>query len=289
MRRTLSLAGLTVLGVALVAAYWLRTHRDVAVALIHPEIPAADWQGYLEAVAAAPVPEAIRPVALAFERVNRAEVAAGAAPGHLPQSNPAYAEAVAALGEAAWQYAQVRTTAELLDLGRRRGLLLADRLDTYLTDCARRGVDPLTSLTDDHPTTRAYVAAGGAFVRFAEGGGFVVDGHLRAELLPLMQALFVQHWLGLLDRRLSLHDFVRPEEREWLLRWRVEWQSGATLDRRLEAADALRTLAGYPADLNAAVLLYHAGRFPDAARRLEALTDPRAVSYRRMALRAAGP
>ena len=286
MRRVAAVTGLVLLGISLVVVYWLRTQREVPVELVHPEVAPERWQAYLEAVDGARDPaEAVAPVAAAFERVNRAEVAADAAPGRLPHQDPAYAAAVVALGEAAWQYAQRRSTEELLDLGRRRGLLLATRLDAYLEDCARRRVDPTAALDGTDDTTRAYVAAGGAFVRFAEQGGFIEDGKLRAERLPLMQALFVQHWMGLLSARISLHDYVRPDEREWLLRWRVEWQTGVSLDRRLAAADALRAVKGYPADLNAGALLYLAGRKGDAARRLEGLTTPRAVAYRRMALR----
>jgi hypothetical protein len=269
VRRLAAVTGLVLLGISLVVVYWLRTQRDVTVELVHPDVPAERWNAYMKAVSAARDPaKALAPVVAAFEHVNRVEVAA-----------------VAALGEAAWQYAQRRSTEELLDLGRRRGLLLASRLDTYLEECARRRVEPGASLGGDDVATRAYVDAGGAFVRFAEHGGFIEGGKLRADRLPLMQALFVHHWVGLLNARIDLHDYVRADEREWLLRWRVEWQTGVPLERRLAAADALRRVKSYPADLNAGVLLYLAGRRAEAARRLEGLTSPRAVSYRRMALR----
>ncbi len=286
MRRAAAVTGLVLLGISLVVVYWLRTQRDVTVELVHPDVSAERWSAYLEAVRSARDPaKALAPVVAAFEHVNRVEVAAGAGPGRLPHENPAYAAAVTTLGEAAWQYAQIRSTEELLDLGRRRGLLLASRLDTYLEDCARRRVDPSAALRGDEAATRAYVDAGGVFVRFAEQGGFIEDGKLRAERLPLMQALFVHHWIGLMSARVDLHDYLRADEREWLLRWRVEWQTGVSLDRRLAAADALRTVKSYPADLNAGALLYLAGRRAEAAKRLDGLTSARAVSYRRMALR----
>lgn len=288
MRRIAPVVGLVALGLALVAFFWMRTQRDVKVQLVHPEISAARWSAYLADIAKARRPtKQLAPVVAAFEAVNRAEVEADAAPGRLPHTDPDYVAAVAAFQEAAWQFTQRRTTAELLEFGRRRGLLLADRLDAFLGDCKARGVDPAESLRATTAPTRAYVAAGGVFVRFAQATGFVDGYALRAERLPMMQALFIHHWVSLLAPRIDLHDFVRADEREWLARWRLEFQTGTTISRRLEAADALRAVSGYPADLNAAALLYGAGRYVDAARRLEGLADPRAVAWRRMALRAA--
>ena len=113
-----------------------------------------------------------------------------------------------------------------------------------------------------------------------QGGWRLVDPRL-----PFLQALFVHHWLSLLRPALHLDGFVRADEREWLHRWRLEFQTGGHLGRRLAAADALRAVAGYPADLNAAALLYQTGRFGDAARRLTGLTSPRAVAWRRLAER----
>ncbi len=285
VRRVTAVAGLVGLGVALVVAFWLRSQRDLPVVLLHPEIPAARWQAYLADVAKTRRPrDALAPVAEAFRRVNQAEVAAT---GPLPTQDGRYVAAVTALHEAAWQFAQRRAPEELIEFGRRRGLLLADRLDAWLTECKRRGVDPSDSLNADTQATREYVAAGGLFVRFAEGAGFIDRHALHAQRLPMMQALFVHHWVSLLGARIDLSDFVRADEHEWLRRWRLEYQLAAPLDRRLEAADGLRNIGRYPADLNAGALLYLAGRYVDAARRLEGLTDPRAVSYRRMALRAA--
>ena len=85
---------------------------------------------------------------------------------------------------------------------------------------------------------------------------------------------------------MAVDEQVWPEERAWLLRWRVEYQPGGQVDEQVAAADELAVVAGYPVDLNAGVVLFRAGRYAEAARRFARSTHPRAVAYRRMAERA---
>ncbi len=281
VRPPLAVAGLVLVGVLVGSLALLQAQREVPVEMFHPEIDPARFAAWLEAVRAAPEPTAedMAPVVDAFVALNRAEVEANARPGALPHDDHAYAAALDALRARAEGFANIRGPEALMWLGRRRGLVLAGALREWLKVAAATRLDPAEALSDER--ARPYVDAGGAFVRFAESGGFVEAGALREDRLPMLQALFAHHWAGLVGPRVPLEAQLRADEREWTLRWRVELQEAAPLERRLAAAEALEAVPGYPAKINAAVLLYRAGRATQASPRREGRAGPRAVVYRR--------
>lgn len=288
MRKPLAITGLAVLAIAVGLSAWLWTRRDVEVVLVHPEIPPERWQAYLQAVqqAAPPPAEAVNPLLTAVAAHNRAEVHHGLAADGATLARLGAASNT--LSEAAWQFIQARTPEEYLQLGRLRGLELIDRLEALLAHVAQ-GNEPLPTVlaaADPPPVVRQYIEAGGAFVLFAEQGGFVEGGRLVPHRISLLQALFIHHWLAPLRHRYAPLGFVRADEQEWLQRWRAEWQRDGSLPARLRAIEALRGVTGYPADLNAGVLLYQAGRFAEAAEHFARAAGPLATRYRRMAERA---
>ena len=59
----------------------------------------------------------------------------------------------------------------------------------------------------------------------------------------------------------------------------MEWQTQGDLNARLAAADELRAVEGYPADLNAGVLLAEAGRTAEARARFAKAGTARAKAY----------
>lgn len=285
MRRPLALVTLTLaIGAVIGVALW-RQHRTVDVVPQSPPIDAAEWQPYLDRVRAlTPPPEAaVAPLLDAFAALNRAEVATDD-----PPNDRAYALAARTWLAEAERFAVRRGTDTYLDIGRRQGMRLAERLAALMDWCDKNDVSPHDAVRrpDPPPVVADYIAVGGGFVRFAEEGGLIRDGRLVEDRLPYVQALFVEHWLAPLRGRIPVDEYRWPAERAWLLRWRVEHQTTGDLDERLAAARELAALPGYPADLNAGVLLYRAGRYAEAAERFARSTHPRAIAYRRMAERA---
>ena len=265
---------------ALGAGIWW-SQRPTAVELIHPDVPAEAWTAYVTQVKASPPPDA-EPLLAAFVAANRAEAAAGP----MPINSADYLRAAQALERAAWNFIQLRPPADFLRVGRYQGLQLIERLRAFLAECAQRGTQPADALAAAQPSkiTQAYIDAGGAFVHFAEAGGFIRDGALVETHLPFLQALFIDHWISPLNHQRPMRSLLESDEHRWLLQWKVEWQSAGDLDRRVAAADRLaKSRADYPAQLNAGVLLYHAGRYADAAERFTQSAHPRAQAYLRQA------
>lgn len=287
MPRPLAIFGLAVLVAGILLLGLWRAQKPVDPEQLHPPIDAAAWAAYAAKLEARPAPpeRAVRPMLEAFAALNRAEVASAD-----PTADPRYAAAANRWRNAAADYVARRGAADFLDVGRRHGIRLAERLAGLLAWCDAQGLSlgAALELADPPPPVAAYVDVGGGFVRFAADGGLMRDGRLIEERMPFVQALFVEHWVAPLRARVPLDGHVWPEERAWLLRWRVEYQPGGQLETRLAAADELATLPDYPADLNAGVLLYDAGRYAEAARRFARSSHPQAVGYRRMAERAAG-
>lgn len=286
MRRTLAVVGLVVLIGALVAFGLWRRAQVVEVVALHPPVEAAEWAAYLARVRALdPGGEAVVvPLLQDFAALNAAEVASVD-----PAGDAGYAAAARAWRVSAARFVDRRGVEAFLDVGRRQGMRLAEKLAALLAWCDARGMAPgeAVRLVDPPAVVAEYVAVGGGFVRFAEAGGLLRDGRLVEARLPFVQALFMEHWVAPLRGRAPVDEFVWPAERVWLLRWRVEYQPGGSVEERVAAADELRVVAGYPADLNAGVVLFGAGRFAEAARRFGRSTHPRAIAYRRMAERAA--
>lgn len=246
-----------------------------APALERPPVPALTWAAYVRQVEAAPaIPEArAAPLLAAFERANRAEVESGG------EVTAAAAQAAAELAENAWQFAQLYTPEVYVALGRRRGLELRTRLDALLAWCRENGKTPAEALALKPTPLEALVAVGGPFLRFAESAGLVAEGRVVPGHEPFLQAVFLQHWIAPLRGRMPLDAWLSGDERTWYLRWKVELQAAAPLDRRLAAADELAVLPDYPADLNAGVLLLQAGRKSEAAERLRRSRHPKAAEY----------
>lgn len=287
MRRPLAIAGLLALAGAIVAFGLWQSGRDADPEQLHPPVDPARWAAYLERLRAlTPPPErAVTPLLDAFAAVNRAEVASPA-----PAADPAFDAASRRWIAAAADFVRRRGAADYLDIGRRQGMRLAERLSALVAFSEREGLSltEALALPDPPAVVRDYIDVGGGFVRFAEQGGLLRDGRLVEARLPFVQALFIEHWVAPLRGRVPVDPHLWGPEREWLLRWRVEYQRGGALESRLAAADELATLPDYPADINAGVLLYDAGRYAEAARRFARSTHPQAVAYRRMAERAAG-
>lgn len=256
-------------------AWWALSRAPAAIELIRPPIPDADWARYQAAAeASAPVKRA-EAFLEAVVQANRAEVAAGAD----PTQSTRFRLAADGLRATAWQFAQRATPEGYMRLGRQRGIALIAALDALLAWCRAQGTTPVAALALDPlpPPVQAYVDLGGGFVRFAEEAGLIVDGALTRR--PFVQALFLRHWMAPLTQSMPLDAFMTPEERTWYLRWKVEWQAKGSLESRLAAADELRAVAGYPADLNAGVILAQAGRRAEARARFAKAGGERAAAY----------
>ncbi len=263
------------------AVWW--SSRTVEPALVHPSIEPAAWDAYVKRVqdGPEPPPNLAAPVLQAFADVNRAEAAA--------QGDPAedlrYLKAAQAMREAAWHLYELRSADEYLQLGRRQAFRLSDAAARLLAHCEGQPLE--ACLAAGGPAVVDYVDVGGRFVGHASRMGLVVDGRLVDARIPLLQAVFLQHWMAWVRHRADPSGFLWPAERAWWLRFKVELQTTAPVDERVAAADELRAFGDYPVDLNAGVLLYEAGRFADAARRFQRSPLPQAEAYRRAAARRA--
>jgi hypothetical protein len=280
MRRRIVLAGLVVLGAA--AAFALRPRGGVDVALVRPDVPAARWSAYRQAVAALKVaggPEDDR-LEQALLQANRAELAASLAPNGDPTTDPAFVKAAAELQAAALHLVEMRGGAHYLDVGRRHGLALIDALG------ALPHGKPLREALAD-PSAAACADAGGSFALHAREAGLLGDDGPTKGAEPFLQAVFLDHWIRQVSSRLPVTGFLRGDELEWIQRWRLEGHPGGAVAERLAAAEALRDIPGYPADLNAGVVLFQAGRYAEAARLFARAEGPLAGSYRAQAERAA--
>ncbi len=284
MRRTLAGIGLVLLAVAAVGLTWWRAQRPVEVRLAHPEVATARWAAYVDLVRARPVPDsdASRAVLDAFIALNRAEYAAQRA--GTPDAPPV-AVARAALVEAQVRYDQARGAADLVQLGRWQGMRLTEHLSDLARAAARARVSPVAWVAahGDDPVARAAIDVGGPLLSQLSQGGFLGEGGLDPARLPLLQAVFIQRWITPIRRRRPLDAHLSGDELEWLMRWRVEHDRQGRLADRVKAADALAQIPGYPAQLNAGVLLYRAGRYADAAARFKRSEARRAATYLRAA------
>ncbi len=263
------------------AVWW--SSRTVEPALVHPSIEPAAWDAYVKRVqdGPEPPPNLAAPVLQAFADVNRAEAAA--------QGDPAedlrYLKAAQAMREAAWHLYELRSADEYLQLGRRQGFRLADAAARVLAHCGGAAID--ACLAAGGPAVVDNLDLGGRIRGHAPAAGLVVDGQLVDGRIPLLQAVFLQHWMAWVRHRADPSGFLWPVERAWWLRFKVELQTSAPVDARVAAADELRPFGDYPVDLNAGVLLFRAGRFAEAARRFERSPLPQAAAYRRAATRRA--
>jgi hypothetical protein len=282
MNRRAAIAGLLGIGLSIPLATWIYAQRSAEIRLLRPPIEATTWTRYAASIDRDVEDPQIARVVEALATSGRAEVAAHRA-GRPPEEDPALAAAAAKLEAAATGFVDVYGAEAYVDAGRRLAFEFHEALEGLLAHARAEGSSPTEVLGQGAEPVQRYVAIGGGFVFYAERGGFVRDGALNPDLRPMLQAVFLDHWMRPAWRRLNPATALRAEEYEWLLRWRLEWQSTGELDRRLEAADALRGVPGYPADVNAGVLLFQAGRHAEALVRFQKDNRPEAVAYARMA------
>ena len=246
----------------------------------HPEIAPATWKRYADAVRARAREPGGGNAALleAHRAANRAELAAALEP------EDADAAAALVVADSKRRQASVDTLRvwggeQIAAIGRSWGVncweRLAERVDTAL----ERQLPVTTLLRDDAASVEsaAYGEVCGAFAVYAVRGGFIDAGRLLDAWRPYFQALYVDRWLQPLVPEASPASIMSPKEREWLSRWRVEWQTKAPLEQRLDAGRRLRSIEGYPADFNLGVLLFDAGRVEEAAAVLTMAGEPEAA------------
>lgn len=285
MRR--ALLAFVLLVVATVAVWIARHEASVEVRLVRPPFDEAQWTTYRAEVA----PGARAQVALetqlgeAVSAAHRAELAAVLAPNGDPTTDPEVARTARGVQHRALQVVEMHGAERYLDLGRSRGLALQAALVELMQVAADRPLREV--LKSDDPRVRAYVDLGGTFALHAHAAGLLGDVGPAPGAGPTLQAVFLDHWSRYVRHRLPVQGYLRADELAWIHRWRLEAQPSASLDDRLSAADALRSLAGYPADLNAGVRLFEAGRFAEAADRFARAGEKQAPAYRAEAERAA--
>ena len=266
---------------------------------MHVPIPAAEFEGYRTALLATPRPKLDfdATARAAWEALHRAEVEVQGATEVTPAPD-ALAElpsvgALAAEWESTAANALQDATPELfVDLGRRLGLEFVEAFADVLQTCAGARLPVAKCLTTlDRPQVTRYIGLGGLFAEYAVRGGFA---EVRENLLvgipgtePMLQAVFLENWVRAVRATHPAEGLLSTLELAWLHRWRAEWQLDGNPDRRVAAALALQHITGYPAELNAGVLRFHAGQFVEAAEHFGRAEQPVATLYRRLAESAA--
>jgi tetratricopeptide (TPR) repeat protein len=287
MRKTLAAIGLLAIGLLIAGFGWWRLTREVPVTMVHPGVPPAHWQTYVQGLqGSAPSSGGpMVPLMRAWKALNRAEVAA-MLNKQPPTEDAAYRRALSAFELAAVAYEQERGGHALMQVGRWEGLRLIEAIRDLLKYAKHRGAPAETLLAAKADPVQVYIAVGGGFVYYAQRAKLVEAGVLVEARLPMLQALFMEHWQGLLRQRRPLDAQVKPRETEWLMRWRLEFHQNAPVEARLAAAHALDSLEDYPAQLNAGVVLYQAKRYAEALDRFRRSKARLAPVYARMARRA---
>jgi hypothetical protein len=283
--------------VTIVGAGWFYAHRNAPVELVHPAVPPAAFSTWRDALKASPRVAQASDAALsaAWAALHRAEVEAARIPkdGAADGQTDSVAGAALAWEEAARGAVQETTPELFVDLGRRFAVEFAEAMPPVVARCAAHGPEPAQCLLDaaDDPVVARYVPLGGLFIEFAARNGFIESGHdgpvFAAGREALLVAVYLDHYTRAVRDTHAVEGLLTALELEWLQRWKAEFQLDGNVDRRVEAALALARVPGYPAELNAGVLRYHAGRFDAAAAHFARAPEPIAALYRRLALRSA--
>ncbi len=323
MRRPFVLVAFGLLAGGLVSASWWYVHRVAPVELLHVALAPDAFARYTANIQAQPVPDiaANQPLLEAFFGLNRAEVEAansqqgakpvGRQPGGLPTPERAEgaspepgglpaSESGLALRATAWEsavelYLNENTPDLFVALGRKQGLLFVDALGKLLAFCGSTNLTPERCLAErgDAPAVQAYVPLGGLFVQMAPRGGLmerVEDGaawRIVPGREPLLLAVFLDHWGRAARRSQPVEGFFTADEVAWLNRWKAEFQLEGAVEKRVAAALELSTEPGYPAELNAGVLLYSAGRYAEALPHFRRAKEAEGALYARLAESAA--
>lgn len=295
VRRALSILGLVLLAAAAVAVAVWYGHRDEPVEILHVAIPPEEMAAYRAALQANPRPPVAADAGLlaAFEAMNRAEAEALVRTARHTDAGPSeqsQALAVIQWEKTAGDFVQEASPELFADLGRRQGLRFLETTRAAVALCTQARLDLEKCLVEraETPEVQAHVALGGQFLLHAVRAGLVVQEngafHIPADREPYLQAVFLDHWTRAVRETYAPEALLTAQEVSWLNRWKAEWQLEGAADRRVAAALSLRHVPGYPAELNAGVLLYHAGRYAEAAEHFARAPESIAALYRRLAV-----
>ncbi len=266
--RHVALAVIAVLAVAI--GWWtLRAPTSPEMTMQLTPINGAAWAKYRAAAIGRTAPSgplAEKTVA-ASAQVNALEARLGRA----ALKSPDYHRAVKRFRAAARAWIELEGPEAYVALGRHQGIALWSSLPAVLAAARTAGVAPgvIIETAASPPGVVEYIALGGGFLRFAESGGFIKGARRVDGMAALAQGLFMDHWLAPMRAETAVDGQLLPDERRWLHQWRVEYQRGGDADRKLSAIAALSRGASYPADHNAGVVLFRAGRYAEAAARFE--------------------
>ena len=121
-----------------------------------------------------------------------------------------------------------------------------------------------------------YIDLAGTFAEHASQAGLIVNTTFPKAHQPLAQALFMENWAAPMRPRIAIDGWINRDEREWLLRWRAEYQSRGKTSSRLKALKELAKIDGYPSAYNEGVILYEARQFGPALQRFKQSKHPNA-------------
>ena len=246
------------------------------VAVIKTTIQPARWAAYeRRANSTKPVKaEAEKELLAAFSTMNRAAVASDD-PGSLDLH-----KASAAFELAAWKFTQRHTPKAYLQLGRRLGVKMIKRLKVVIGEARGKRLTVKQLLRDGGKSDAAktYIDLAGTFAEHASQAGLIVNTTFPKAHQPLAQALFMENWAAPMRPRVAIDGWINRDEREWLLRWRVEYQSKGKTTNRLDALKELAKLPDYPAEFNGGVILVEARQFGPALQRFKKSKQPAAAA-----------
>ena len=240
-------------------------------ALLTPAVNPQRWSTYERSVMAqAAISQALSaPLLSARASLNLADAKAAIRPG-----TDGLHTALTQFEAAAWRFVQKATPEAYMALGRRQGLTLIKMIDARIATNRPLIVDSATA------KAHAYLKLAGSFPIHAQREGLLTGAALTTRVRCQIQGLFMANWSSPINQRIGRSDYILPLERECLLRWRVETGRQQTLEKRVSAAQELAASRGYPGHVNAAILLWRAGRHTAAREALSRSKHPAAKRLR---------
>ncbi len=233
-----------------------------------PAVDSATWLRYRSSAIQAPKarPKLQSKIMAAMAAVHGAEL-----DGQPTNSTP--------LAAAQWTFVQQTSPDTYMQLGRHIGIRMVDALSAVLNESVR----PLQQLRDPKRDSRvrAYIELGGLFIEHADQTGILSDKLKSPRSKALTQALFMRRWAEAVPHRADAWSYVSPEEHRWYLRYLVEAQHKAPLERQLAAIEQLSQIPDYPALLNRAHLFAAAGKLQEARYALKGLDTLEARKLRK--------